>query len=1630
MAQPPWAEPVYRRPRPTPTTRFEPEGEGWWEETFGPRTEYRFTEEERELMRQLAASDKLSDYMRLQGMLQTGTHTDQPSWYEQDVLREYVDPYLGLPQIPMWAGAMMGGPSAPFFAAGGLALGAGSLAAGAPQALYDVKEAWEDSEGVSDFAKDVIFGGEDEWIGRPAATALEGLGAWGDLGVLRRGPTSVGGGTAEEVAARATAEADNTPWVKQWNEYEERINQQLLEDFKRKNPRYSHVVMDDTQLPGGHQSALEQAVNIEGIDAVKERVRQSTKAARDEASDINQVIETILEPEVEDVASAADAQAILKNIETPAAKVEPPLSPNALPTSRDVRTADIMESEEEMARIIAAEQAQARQVGKVDPTTNVEPQTYSQAKDLFDDMRAQGVPDVDIETKWAKTTATAEERRWWNRYKKENQIQIADTEIPGIQHIDPTEPGSMDEVAKILIPDGATKIAKLPETPPTKVETPDEIYVRPEKDADAVYQAEQAAKPLPQQIKEGSEKLVRSGFTAQESLAFVKDLAAKNVPIAKGVDEIIEAARVRGQTVSQEVYDQSVSRGLDPKYEHVNEPGHTAMAPDVADARVTEYIEEFKKMGYSDQEALEHGTKKFQLESKWEFPELKRDSVRQMEFDLGTTIPEPLRTQYLDEEAAIMARRVRVDQIFADSIKEPHKFTAGVDDYAKTGTKGTVKKQQAPTGDEVAARVEATQAQETLRLTPDQLQGEQGMRWRQVYNNTPNASPQVWSRAANGDLDALLDVQKVLFPGGRGLPELGSSAKLAEDASRASRAVVDDIIENTPPEKLLMTSRLTYESIKHLVAAATKPTEEWAKTIITRYAPANHPRVKGGKAPAHWEEGKKIWDASIKDYDNWMNKLFKSNYDLYHEVQANKALQTRLLATTVQHHAVQKEVNLLLNSLGLNFKQTNTQWMKWQRKHKDLLPEEFVAQQIGTEFVDDVGKANLLRGLEVFGDRVAAGSAITNMRRLIAGGHHNLDALAAASQSGKSFEAQLKAYNKAVTQLEEIVTQINSGLDPTMLQKILPGGAKAVSMLGGGFIGATAGSALYQDQGAEDEALGKTGLENRQFWAMLAGLGAGMAGPGVLKTLKTKPGMEAIFDATYFNILQKPATMSQAMNGALGGATIGAIEQMLSGFAKLPYNPKLGLEQMLKGGKTLANFFDLSPEGGAATWMKAITNPEWARSVVLEGAPGRVHHRPGILGMPGRVFTAFDAVAVNAMKKGGYTAQDAARFTLAGDPATLPGRQALKLLSGQVKQLDAINPLLRLGFLFPRVGILAVEGAMQRMPVLGMMDRFAAGADMPRRLARQATGAGAGYVGHEYLADPEMDASTAAFLAPLAGPAIIPLMAGFAARRAKQRGGAPGTSMWEEATQMSPLGAQPLRFFTDPGAEVQRRLVPGLIGDTARGLDPEYGRETGAQALIDAGEQWGLAEEGLGSYVPLGPAALGPLRSMLPGVREGLPVKDVPVDSFGNPRLERLPREQPDRFLEQLLFPRREWLAPPPQNVMDDPTLKQYHEDFPQLRFPPPSGTEQVQGVPGSDLPVGADRRAYTQRVKGADRERALSTLLSIPMYQTVRDHPDMSPVQKEGVIRQIIGQLMQTDPETGLLLMENPELIREALGL
>ena len=117
MAQPPWAEPVFRRSRPTPTTRFEPEGEGWWEETFGPRTEYRFTEEELERLRQLAESQKLSEQIEFQNMLQAGTRTDQPSWYEQDVLREYVDPYLGLPQIPMWAGAMMGGPSAPFFAA-------------------------------------------------------------------------------------------------------------------------------------------------------------------------------------------------------------------------------------------------------------------------------------------------------------------------------------------------------------------------------------------------------------------------------------------------------------------------------------------------------------------------------------------------------------------------------------------------------------------------------------------------------------------------------------------------------------------------------------------------------------------------------------------------------------------------------------------------------------------------------------------------------------------------------------------------------------------------------------------------------------------------------------------------------------------------------------------------------------------------------------------------------------------------------------------------------------------------------------------------------------------------------------------------------------------------------------------------------------------------------------------------------------------------------------------------------------------------------------------------------------------------------------------------------------------------
>jgi hypothetical protein len=550
------------------------------------------------------------------------------------------------------------------------------------------------------------------------------------------------------------------------------------------------------------------------------------------------------------------------------------------------------------------------------------------------------------------------------------------------------------------------------------------------------------------------------------------------------------------------------------------------------------------------------------------------------------------------------------------------------------------------------------------------------------------------------------------------------------------------------------------------------------------------------------------------------------------------------------------------------------------------------------------------------------------------------------------------------------------------LGSLLKGALRAGGALGGGYYGAST-----TDDPGERLLRGAAG-------AVTGGLLAPAAG-GIALRKGAKLG-EKIADYTYFSMLSSPDTILRANAGAIGGAINAATELAAQGQFKNAANII----------QSLANPF--SSTDGVGLYFKALrSNPDdfarLHRETLGTKALEKIEQHQMGRGI-GRLFGAPDIVAVNAMKKGGFNAQEAARYTLTGEPQTWAGKRLL----GEQRRWREKGGVP--GFLavqsapFARVGILGLEKGLQRTPGLGMA--MNTGASRVQKGIQQALGTGAfgtGLFGEEMGIDPRVGLVAG----PLAGPSYLPYIAGRALRQQAERGksltdpetwaGAGGQAFRES----SPFGFQPFGLF-GPSAlrEGARRLIPAGVADVAAAVDPAYGRET-ARSAIEGMVQRGEYE---------GAPTLAPLLSRIPGLRETLPETFAPVDVFGRPRFASphvIPGVSPEsirqnpllRGVAKTTFPSMESIAPSamPQS---DPLFAQLRALGLNLQAPSPRVT-----VPGTGLPLQqtAQSAAATQRMGGIPPQIAaqiVTQIMSRPQMQA------LPPAQRNWIARQLMDRI------------------------
>jgi len=324
----------------------------------------------------------------------------------------------------------------------------------------------------------------------------------------------------------------------------------------------------------------------------------------------------------------------------------------------------------------------------------------------------------------------------------------------------------------------------------------------------------------------------------------------------------------------------------------------------------------------------------------------------------------------------------------------------------------------------------------------------------------------------------------------------------------------------------------------------------------------------------------------------------------------------------------------------------------------------------------------------------------------------------------------------------------------------------------------------------------------------------------------------------------------------------------------------------------------------------------------------------------GRVFGAGDAVARAAMKAGGISQEDAARYTLSGLPTTPIGQKVLKLWSEYFT-------LRLMTSLFPRVGIQILERGIERSPVgLLKLKGINEGASAGTRLARAAGGTGAALAG--YAANDQAPDWAKPYLVALGGVYGLPAAAGMAVSAASQRGADPVTAGVETVARNLPFPQfGPAETIKQLGSGAT--LVPNALRDVARARDP-FERDTRGDFF-------------------------GRTKAKIPGLRETLPVRGQNVNIVGQPTEN---RSTPLRRMLSSASPERSPMQGIPEPVANELQRLDVAINVPAFEKELTVGKRKIPIPPEAAERARAERRQYLVPL--------IEKLLQSPAYQRADD--------------------------------------------
>lgn len=417
----------------------------------------------------------------------------------------------------------------------------------------------------------------------------------------------------------------------------------------------------------------------------------------------------------------------------------------------------------------------------------------------------------------------------------------------------------------------------------------------------------------------------------------------------------------------------------------------------------------------------------------------------------------------------------------------------------------------------------------------------------------------------------------------------------------------------------------------------------------------------------------------------------------------------------------------------------------------------------------------------------------------------------------------------------------------------------------------------------------------------------------------------------------------------------------------------------------------LGAYSGAAT--AALENPKAAPAIVRELMPDRFTPRflaafrttdvggqqiskeaPNILK---RIYGAADVAARAAMKAGGISEADAARYTLSGMPTTAMGKDTLGFLERQGLPVKLLTSL------FPRVGIQILERGAERMGGGLIAPSLRTSGN---QLAKTALGAGAAATAYQH--EPDIPDWLKPFAIAATGPYALPVSVGMAVRKGKEKKGSIGEGLQEAGRTVA--GQIPLSTFGT--YEAGRRvgsgasLVPNIVQDVAEYRD-KYDR------------------------VPEG--FFGGTKAKIPGLRETLPIRSARVNISGTPTDEGRSKSP----LKRALTPStRE--TEPTKGI--DPDVVSELKRL-EININPPSYEKNIK--------VGSKTIAVPPEL--ASRRQAESRSRLVPQIKRLMDSPryrSMDDDRRKTVMEKLIQQTMNAGSAKarGIVLKELKELVQK----